>query len=109
MRRSGRSRGGTPGEKGQIRKDEKASAEGKSSPRLELGNAKERRVLVEVGCDSAVVRGWCGVEGSRAAMLHERADVSPRSNGRRYGRVERLMNGPRFLSALRGFATGNLT
>lgn len=41
---------GVPGEKGQIRKDEKAS-EGKSrlGRRDTKGNVKERRVLVEVG------------------------------------------------------------
>lgn len=44
----GRDQEGTPEEKGQIRKDEKASTEGKSRQRDTRGNAKERRVLVEL-------------------------------------------------------------
>jgi len=38
-----------PEEKGQIRKDEKALMEGKRQRDGTRGNAKERRVLVEVG------------------------------------------------------------
>jgi len=40
------------------------------------------------------------VEGSRAATLHERADVSPRSSGRRYGRVNGSVNRAAFLRFL---------